>query len=294
MTKPSAIDQLITEALAIEAEAAQEAGALGFMARAMVQATMPHRKTAGNEFTRRNGAFTLNMLAPSSVGLPYGTIPRLLMAWITTEAVRTKQRELILGDSLSHFMRELDLVPTGGRWGTVTRLKNQTLRLFASTVSCSYADDERVAEVGFRIADKTVLWWDTKRPEQAALWQSIVVLTQSFFDEVLHHPIPVDMRAIKALKRSPMALDIYCWLTYRMSYLKRRTQIPWPALAAQFGSDYHRVRDFKSAFLEQMRKVSAVYGEAKFEDGDNGLILKPSRPHVAAIGRAAAPQRNKG
>ena len=123
---------LIADTLAIEAESAQTAGALGFLARAMVQATLPHKKVAGNEFERKNGAYTLHLLAPAKVGLPYGTVPRLLLAWLTTEAVRTQNRELFLGDSLSHFMHELDMVPTGGRWGSIKRLKDQTARLFAS------------------------------------------------------------------------------------------------------------------------------------------------------------------
>src|SRR4029450_1558331 len=89
------------ESMDREGEEAKRAGALGYMARAMVQATMPHRKPAESFFERTNGAFTLTMMAPPKVGLPYGSMPRLLMAWLTTEAVRTKSRELILGDTLS-------------------------------------------------------------------------------------------------------------------------------------------------------------------------------------------------
>jgi hypothetical protein len=44
---PPSVERLITEALAIQAEEAQEAGAVWFMARAMVQATLPHRRVAG-------------------------------------------------------------------------------------------------------------------------------------------------------------------------------------------------------------------------------------------------------
>ena len=113
------IKRLVADALAIGDQPAQEADALGFMARAMVQATLPHKRVAGSEFTRRNGAYTLTLLAPSQIGLPYGTVPRLLLAWLTTEAVKTRSRELELGDSLSGFMRELDMMPTGGRWGSV-------------------------------------------------------------------------------------------------------------------------------------------------------------------------------
>ena len=276
-----AVEQLINEALAIEAEAAQDAGALGFMARAMVQATLPHRKVEGTYFERTNGAFTLTLLAPPKIGLPYGTVPRLLLAWLTTEAVQTQSRDLELGDNLSGFMRELDMVPTGGRWGSITRLKEQTARLFASTVSASYADADKHAEMGYRLADKSLLWWDAKNPEQAALWRSSVTLTEQFYREIIEHPIPVDMRAIKALKKSPMALDIYCWLTYRASYAKKPSTIPWAALAQQFGADYARVRDFKASFLAELRKVATVYAGAQFEATEFGLVVKPSPPHIA-------------
>ena len=276
-----AVEQLINEALAIEAESAQNAGALGFMARAMVQATLPHKKVEGNEFERRNGAFTLSLMAPARVGLPYGTVPRLLLAWLTTEAVKTQSRELELGDSLSGFMRELGLVPTGGRWGSITRLKDQTTRLFSSTITAIYEGGDKTEILSRSIADKAVLWWHAKNPEQAALWRSTVTLSEQFYAEVVEHPIPVDMRAIKALKRSPLALDIYCWLTYRVSYAKRPSLIPWAALAMQFGSDYARVRAFKEAFLAELRKVATVYAGAQFEITDAGLVVKPSLPHIA-------------
>ena len=82
-----------------------------------------------------------------------------------------------------------------------------------------------------------------------------------------------------------MALDLYCWLTYRLSYLDRRTEIPWAVLAAQFGSDYSRLRDFKAAFLGELQKVVTVYSGAHVEEGETGLVLKPSRPHIAKSGR---------
>ena len=51
-------DKLVREALMIEAEEALQAGAVGFIARALTQATMPHKATSDNEFTRQNGHFT--------------------------------------------------------------------------------------------------------------------------------------------------------------------------------------------------------------------------------------------
>ena len=277
---PQTIDALINQALAIEDDDVQEAGALGFMARAMVQATLPHRAVTGNEFERKNGSFTLTLQAPSKIGLPYGSIPRLLLAWVTTEAVKTKSRELELGDSMSGFMAELGLTPTGGANGSITRLKNQTRRLFSATVTASYEDDKQIADMGYRLADKSVLWWHSKDPEQAGLWKSIVTLSEHFFNEVIDRPVPIDMRAIKALKQSPMALDIYTWQTYRMSYLKSPSVVSWASLALQFGSNYAQLRQFKAAFIDELKKVVLVYGQVQVEATELGLIIKPSLTHI--------------
>jgi hypothetical protein len=274
---------LVNEALAVEAEAAKDADALGFLARAMVQATLPHRRVEGNEYERRNGAFHLSLMAPAKFGLPYGSVPRLLLAWLTTEAVRTRSRELELGDSLSAFMRGLGLSVTGGKRGYIRTVKGQMQRLFASTITCTYEDRDRSDELGFRITDQSTLWWHPKSPEQAALWRSTVTLSEKFYTEVINRPVPVDMRALRALRQSPLALDLYAWATYRTSYLNRQTTIPWAALAAQFGSDYGRLRDFKAALVAELRKVEIVYPDLRAAPGDDGLTLLPSRPHVPRL-----------
>lgn len=273
--------ELIAKAEEIDAEDAKSAGTIGYMARAIIQATMPHSDPGINEFIRKNGNYTLVMMAPSHIGLPYGSIPRLVLSWVTTEAVRTQEPTIVLGDTLSSFMYELGLVPTGGRWGTITRLRNQMQRLFATSISCSYVGDKEWANTGYRIADEVRLWWQPKGPDQ--LWESKVTLGSTFYQELIKHPVPVDLRALRILRRSPMALDLYCWLTYRVSYLRHDTVIPWPALQAQFGCDYGRVDNFRAAFVTALRKVLTVYRSSRVEPTAKGLVLKPSRPHVARI-----------
>lgn len=273
------LDRMISEVLAIEAEEAKQAGTLGFMARALVQATLPHSKVDGNEFKRTNGLFKLTMLADSETGLPYGSIPRLLLAWISTEAVKTKDRRLILGRTLSSFMAQLDLTPNGGRWGTITRLKEQMKRLFACSISCTYTDGDHWAVKNINPVSSADLWWSPKQPNQATIFESTLTLNEDFFREIINNPVPIDLRALKALKRSPLALDIYCWMTYRVSYLRKSVTIPWEALQVQFGSNYsddaQGTRNFKRHFLKELHKVSCVYTALNAENGDLGLIIKP-------------------
>ena len=266
--------------LAIEALEAKEAGALGFMARSLIQATMPHSKPQTKTFTRANGNFTLTMMAHPKIGLPYGSVPRLLMAWLTTEAVRTKNRELVLGANLSQFMRELGLVPTGGRWGTITRLKDQIRRLFSCAISCTYDDEATTQGTNLMIVDDYSLWWNPRDPDEVMLFESKVYLSEKFFNEIIAHPVPLDMRVLKLLCKSPMALDIYSWLTYRMSYLGKPTVITWDSLKTQFGSEYKELKTFKYNFNKHLKTVLKVYSSARVSDEQNGLMLYPSLPHI--------------
>lgn len=282
------LNRLITKALSIEENDVKIAGALGYMARILVQATMPHSNKEKSTFERTNGKLRLAIMGHPSIGLPYGVYPRLLLSWLVTEAVKTKNSTIILGSNLSKFMSELGLVPSGGRWGTIWRLRDQMRRLFSSSISCVYSDDSLSSGIGFNIARKYHLWWDPKTPGQTDLWNSTVTLSQDFFQEIIDRPVPIDMRALKALKTSSMALDLYCWLTYRFSYLNHKTEIPWQLLQGQFGSDYADTKqgrfEFKRQLLSQLKKVSVIYeGATKATIGEHGLILMPSRTHVSKL-----------
>ena len=108
----------------------------GFMARMMALCSLP-RTNPGNRwrYIRQNGPYKLILISGGNTKLPYGNLPRLLMAWVCTEAVRTGRRELVLGKSLSEFMRALGMEPVGGgATGARTRLRNQMRRLFNAHV----------------------------------------------------------------------------------------------------------------------------------------------------------------
>lgn len=276
------IEGRVAEALAIDAEEAKREGGVGYFARLLVQVTMPHSKPAESFFERRNGAVAIAMMAHPRIGLPYGTYPRLLMAWITTEAVRTRSRELELGVSLSDFLRRLDLVVSGGPRGSITVLRRQMQRLFCTNVSWTLTGKNSELGISFSPVEERHLWWDEKSPDQVAMWKSRITLNDRFFRELIDRPVPVNMVALKTLarERSPMALDIYNWLTYRMSYLRKDQLVPWELLQLQFGGDYARTRKFKENFIARLKLVKSVYPDVKLSLDREGLILSPSPSHI--------------
>ena len=166
---------------------------------------------------------------------------------------------------------------------SITRLKDQMIRLFSASISCTYDDGQSWKIRHVIPVEKADLWWDPKKPSQSTIWESKLLLSDFFFREVTENPIPIDMRALKALKRSPMAIDIYCWLTYRMSYLSKVTSIPWPFLQIQFGANYKDSRQFKRRFLDQLKKVLVVYPHANVKVEQNCLVLLPGKPQVSKI-----------
>ena len=169
---------------------ASEADAdLGFMARLLALCSLP-RTNPGNrlQFKRVNGPYKLIMTATGDAKLPYGNLPRLLLAWVCTEAVRTQNRELVLGRSLSEFMRKVDIYTTSG--STHTRLRNQMKRLFHSQVELIYKDAHGERFIASRVADRGEFWWDTKHPNQSSLWESTIRIGEDFFNEIIAHPIP--------------------------------------------------------------------------------------------------------
>ncbi len=175
----------------------------------------------------------------------------------------------------TRFIRHLGLTPhANGR--EICRFKDQVQRLFATTITThgQYtvpgADKEHSQQYfryqGVTIADELVLWWDPYRPTTSFESLSYLELSDKFYALITDRPIPCDLRTIQALKGSALALDVYSWLVYRLSYLTKPTTIPWNVLQMQFGNNYAQTKGgrymFKKDFQEQLRAVLQLYSTA--------------------------------
>ena len=284
-TQADQVNQLVS---ASEADAD-----LGFMARTMALCSLP-RTNPGDRlrYVRCNGPYTLVMNAGGLHKLPFGNLPRLLMAWVSTEAVRTQSRELVLGDSLSEFMRTLGIYSSSG--GTQTRLRNQMKRLFGCSVSLIYQDEHGEARVSSLVADRAEFWWDERKPDDRSLWDSKIRLGEDLFNEIIQHPVPLDMNTLAALKRSPLGLDFYLWLNYRNFALCAPLRLSWRALYRQFGADPAKannkliVNAFRTDSLRELKKIKIAWPELNYTTAKGVLILSPSKP---AIAPTTGPQR---
>jgi Plasmid encoded RepA protein len=284
--------KLLDQSAAIFGEPATRQDA-AYLPRELVQVTLPH-KNPGNipVWRRTNGNLTVgiqpgaDLTTGQSYGYPYGTIPRLLLFWVTTEAVQKKSRRLELGNSLRGFMAALGLNSSNGSSGAkrsdARRLRDQMHRLFRARLSFQ-GTPERNGQPGETRLDMLVVgasefWWSHKEPDQPALWGSWIELGEKFFDAITAYPVPADMRALRALKCSALALDLYAWLSYE-AYRAHRSGKPrfenWTQLHAHLGAEYARPADFRRHVKGALRKIKVVYPGLKLGDRQGGIEVLP-------------------
>ena len=258
------------------------------MARLLALCSLP-RSNPGNrlQYKRVNGPFTLYMTASGGNKLPYGNLPRLILAWVCSEAVRTKSRELVLGKSLSEFMRTLGVYSSSGE--KHTRLRNQMKRLFGCTVSMIYENERGEARVSSLVADRTVFWWSEGKPDEPSLWESKIRLGEDFFNEIINHPVPLNLNTLNALKRSALGLDLYLWLVYRTFPPHAPLRLTWKQLYSQFGahpskaSDNNTVQAFRYKVLRELKKIKMAWPGLNYTTAPGVLILLPSTPAIAPL-----------
>ena len=276
------IDQLI--------EASDAEPDLGFMARLMCLCSLPRTNPRQRtQYVRRNGPYTLVMSATGDPArLPYGNIPRLLLAWVCTEAVRTQSRELVLGRSLYEFMRRLGMEDrSGGVNGQRTRLRNQMTRLFRCSVQLQQSDGDHEVTVSSLIADKSEYWWHAAEgSDRPGLFDSTIRLGEEFFNEILAHPVPLDMHILRSLKRSPLGLDLYVWLVYRTFTLRAPLCLSWRQVLRQFGADpakesrKNSVQNFRRECLREIKKIKRAWSDLSYHTVTGGLVIEPCPPRI--------------
>jgi Plasmid encoded RepA protein len=275
---------------AIDAAGAEEAEDLLFQHTVFCQTCLPYRDPGDDvrEWARINGAVHLKVLAGEAmhpeterfvpVGLPFGPKPRLVLAHLNAEALRTGSPVIQVEGSLRAFVLRLKL-DTGGR--TVSTIKDQLARLSASSIRLGLVQGGRALTVNSQIITAFDLWFP-KDDRQRVLWPTTVQLSADYFQSLTKHAVPLDEGAIRVLAHSAMALDVYAWLAQRLHRIDpgKPAFIPWAALKTQFGWDYARIRKFREVFERTLRLVHTQYRGARFEMDERGMTLWHSSPPV--------------
>ena len=274
--------------------------------------TKPHEKA--KPYSLKNGAFKL-ILTPKPIdtdengeaiyaGLPYGSKARLILVYLQTYAVRHRTRNVVLGSSMSSWIRKLGFDNiSGGERGVITAVNEQAQRIARTEFTMIWDQGrsrilrDQALVSGLELfsqrpsaSDQLNLLGDgaaDRRPRRRRYnWVREIEISEGFYEHLLEHRVVLAEEAIAKLKGSSWALDIYLWLSYRLRSVEREgVPITWSQLRQQFSPNHYKnnLHVFRTKVMEPaLYDVSAVYPEANFRITDSGLVLRPSHPPIGA------------
>lgn len=268
---------------------AEESDQLGITYAGFCMTSLPHKrpKDEQKEWFRENGRFSL-MVEPGKIirqgqprfyGVPYGARARMILLYLCTEAIRTNTRRVEIGRSMRAWLGKLGIAIGGESYAAV---REQANRISACRMTIAWRGDNGTE--GFKrenIIDGMLSIPSGRDETQGTLWEDEIELTESFFQALKAHPVPLWEPALRAISNQPLVIDIYVWLVHRLHTVRKPTIVGWQPLQAQFGAEYSRDRDFRRRFKEALAEAVAVYPEASIDCDERGVELRPSRPAVA-------------
>ncbi|CAM2164711.1 IncW-like replication protein [Burkholderia latens] len=279
-------EESLLDAATVIATVSPQGDDMAFMHAILCQVGLPRAAVDGTEFMRRSGDAWVNVQSgwldegngPVRQPVPYGPMPRLALAWVSTYAKRYKTREIPIGESAAEFLRLVGMDSQGNRYAT---LRKQMHALAACRLQMGYKgrtfNDQPVQQFD--------AWLSNRDSKQRPLWPGVMHLTEGYYNELIERGVPLDNRALIALRGSALALDIYTWLAHRLYRIEGRPVVlHWKSLREQFGQEYqgkNAEKDFRTSFLGGLRKVLPVYPQAKVRQVTGGLMLMASPPPIA-------------
>lgn len=262
---------------------------IDYLHSALCQVGFPRRQVDARTFARQSGAVSLLVEAGSlwdgsqwvEQPLPYGVVPRLVMVYLVSQAVRTRCRVVELGDSMRQFLKVLGLQTNGGSRGGYTVLRKQLASLAACRLALGMYAGSSVVTVDAKPVKRFGAWLPDDLC-QPVLEPGTIELSEEFFNSLIACAVPLDPRALAALKHSALALDVYAWLAHRLCRVTATggTRLSWMNLREQFGNEYRSSRDFKRELRKTLHQVKAVYPGARVVEVHGGLRLYRSHPPI--------------
>lgn len=264
---------------------------LRFSMSAFVSTGFPFQKIKGPQhFERVNGNLTVTLSAPNNIGLPYGTHARLIILYICTEIVKSNGGTINLGKSLKDFVvNGLGRNWTTGKNGSAKIWREQLISVISLTITIT----ETVGSArrsGLKLDKSSIikkmdLWWDK---ESSEITDSTLEVDQDFADLLLNHAVPLHRDAYMNLceTNSPLAMDVYSFLTYRAYTLEEsglsQARMAWIELMKQTGTGLVKMSRFIEDFEIAIERVKRVWPGLNCSCADKDyFVLYRSTPHVS-------------
>jgi hypothetical protein len=212
-----------------------------------------------------------------SLGVPYGAYPRVALIYLLSQAVMKRSRDVYLGRNFTEWMRRLgyQTISYGPR-GTANLMREQVDRLLACEWQIRW-DGTEADDNAFAVRDVKISSEYAGSLDKNGSFAREIRMSEVFYSHLIEHAVPLNEVAIRELKGTPTALDLYTYLAYRLPRIgsDKGQVISWDQLAKHLGNDADTKR-FRQTVRETMQLVSAVYPNANVDLSGRRVVLHPS------------------
>ncbi|TCP30393.1 replication protein RepA [Sphingomonas sp. BK235] len=212
-----------------------------------------------------------------SLGVPYGAYPRVALIYLLSQAVMKQSRDVYLGRNFTEWMRRLgyQTVSYGPR-GTANLMREQVDRLLACEWQIRW-DGTEAGDNAFAVRDVKISNEYAGSLDKNGAFAREIRMSEAFYSHLIEHAVPLNEVAIRELKGTPTALDLYTYLAYRLPRIAsdKGQVISWDQLAKHLGNEADSKR-FRQTVRETMQIVSAVYPNANVDLSGRKVVLHPS------------------
>ncbi|MGB3470152.1 MAG: replication protein RepA [Erythrobacter sp.] len=212
-----------------------------------------------------------------SLGVPFGSYPRVALIYILSQAVKQRSRDVFLGRNFTDWMRRLgyQTISYGPR-GTANLMKQQVDRLLACEWQIRW-DGGLADENAFAVRDVKLSSEYSGSLAKDGDFTREIRMSEVFYEHLIEHAVPLNENAIRELKGTPTALDLYTYLAYRLPRVttERGQAISWSQLAKHLGNSTDNKR-FRQTVRQTIQLVSSVYPNANVDVSGRTVVLYPS------------------
>ena len=226
---------------------------------------------------RENGDMVM-----TSLGVPFGSYPRVILIYIMSEAVRTGSRDVYLGGSFAEWLRRLGYgTATHGSRGTASLLRGQLERLLACEWMIRW-DDSASDDAAFAVKEVKLSTEYAGLKSKDGSFIKEIRLAEGFFTHLSEHAVPLNEAAIRELRNNPTALDLYTYFAYRLQRISgdRPSILSWQQLATHLGNAAESPRKFRQTIRQSWDLVSGVYPNARVDLSGPLIKMWSSPPPV--------------
>ncbi len=247
--------------------------------RAFCRVALPIRAPSKGVWQREAAGVVLSMEAGDGAALPAGKFARLLLMYLFDAAVRSGNAVIEIGD---------DPVAVAGRIGAETggaklrELQEQMVRLLAARITLAW--DGRPALSVFDARGRS----RTTEPG----WRSSIRLTARFLTGLIENAVALDLRVLRALTNSTLALDLYAWLVSALPEYDETspaTIVGWDELQGRFGSASQPAAEFRAGFEQALVQVRQAWPHFDSAVRDDAVAFR-NAALPAPVEVPAAPQ----